>query len=423
MTIMWRLHENNLTNPTIMIPLQTNAAAPSVSHILHIMTVLLLASLAACSKTSPDAPPAMPAMPVSVMEMQPATVPVSIEVIAQTEGAREIEVRPRVGGILLRRLYTEGSEVVAGQPMFLIDPTPYQTVLAQEKARRNEQQARIEQTAREKTRLKELLATRSISQREYDTATSDDAIASALLQQAEARLREAGLNLSYTTVTAPVKGISGRFQLSEGALVSANTSLLTTIVQLSPIWVRFSLSDNELLQLGGRLTEKTVREVTLILPDGTEYSEKGKLNFVASQIDPSLGTQQLRATFENASQRLMPGQFVRIRVTTGQQDGIFLVPQTAVMTSDLGKAIYVVGDNNTAMIRPIVTGNWSGKDWIVLEGLKAGDKIITDNIIKLRPGTPVSPHPAQPPEQVPAAGDKTAVPPAPETVPEAEKNT
>ena len=406
-----------------MTLIQKNTAAQPATLLFRAMTGLMLATLAACGKTGPDTPPAMPPMPVSVMEVQPTTVPVSIEVIAQTEGAREIEVRPRVGGILLRRLYTEGSEVAVGQPMFLIDPIPYQTVLAQEKARRDEQKARIEQTRREKNRLKELLATQSISQREYDTATSDDSIASALLQQAEARLREAGLNLSYTTVTAPVKGISGRFQLSEGALVSANSSLLTTIVQLSPIWVRFSLSDNELLQLGGRLTEKTVREVTLILPDGTEYNEKGKLNFVASQIDPSLGTQQLRATFDNAGQRLMPGQFMRIRITTGQQDGIFLVPQTAVMTSDLGKAIYVVGDNNTATVRPIVTGSWSGKDWVVLEGLKAGDKIITDNIIKLRPGTPVSPHPAQPPGQTPAAGDQAAAPLPPGAEPAAKSKS
>lgn len=140
--------------------------------------------------------------------------------------------------------------------MFLIDPIPYQNALAQAKAQFTEQRVRIEQTKREADRLKELLITQSISQREYDNAVSDNAAFNATLQQAQIRVRDAELNLSYTTVTAPVDGISGRFQFSEGALISANTSLLTTLVQLSPIWVRFSLSDNELAQLGGHLDEK-----------------------------------------------------------------------------------------------------------------------------------------------------------------------
>ncbi len=250
----------------------------------------------------------------------------------------------------------------------------------------------VEQAARERERLKGLLESQSVSQREYDNAVSDEAVARAALQQAQANLREAELNLSYTTVTAPVSGISGRFQYSEGALIAANTSLLTTVVQLSPIWVRFSFSDNELAQLGGRLTEQNVRHVTLVLPDGTEYQQKGQLNFAASQIDPLLGTQQLRATFENADQRLLPGQFVRARVTTGQRDGVYLLPQVAISNSDQGRFVYVVNDKNEATVRPVTVGDWVGKDWIVLEGLNPGDKVIIDNIIKLRPGASVQPN-------------------------------
>ena len=323
-------------------------------------------------------------------QLKPTSVPISAEAVAQTEGAKEVEIRPRVGGILLKRLYEEGAAVTAGQPMFLIDPVPYQNALAQAKAQLAEQTARIEQTRREENRLQELLATQSISQREYDNAVSDNAVANAALQQAVVRVRDAELNLSYATVTAPVGGVSGRFQFSEGALVSANTSLLTTIVQLSPIWVRFSFSDNELARFGGHLTEQNVQQVTLILPDGSEYPQKGQLNFAASRIDPLLGTQQLRATFDNADQRLLPGQFVRVRVTTGERSGVFVVPQTAVVTSDLGRFVYVINEKNAATVRPVVAGNWVGTDWVILEGLNAGDKVIINNIIKLRPGTIVS---------------------------------
>jgi membrane fusion protein, multidrug efflux system len=350
--------------------------------------------IAGCGKNSEAVgqPQHPPALPVSVIEVQPVTVPISAEAVAQTEGAKEVEIRPRVGGILLKRLYEEGSPVKAGQPMFQIDPVPYQYALAQAKAQLAEQKARVAQAAREENRLRELLAEQAISQREYDNAVSDDAIARAAMQAAEARARDAELNLSYTSVTAPVNGISGRFRFSEGALVEANSSLLTTIVQLTPIWVRFSLSDNELAQIGGPLTEKKVKKVTLILPDGTEYGKAGELNFAASQIDPALGTQQLRATFDNGEHQLLPGQFVRARVTTGERSGVFLVPQPAVQTSDLGKSVYVVNSKNEATVRPVVVGHWIGTNWVILDGLKAGDKVIVDNIIKLRPGTPVEPH-------------------------------
>jgi membrane fusion protein (multidrug efflux system) len=357
-----------------------------------ILLGMLAISLVACGKKD-QAGGQMPAMPVSVIEIQPTSVPISAEAVAQTEGAKEVEIRPRVGGILLKRLYEEGESVKAGQAMFQIDPVPYQITLAQARAVLAQQKAKVEQTEREEARLKNLLATQSISQREYDNALSDNDVAKASLLQSEASVREAELNLSYTTVTAPVTGISGRFQFSEGALVSANTSLLTTLVQLSPIWVRFSFADSELAKLGGHLSDKNVKEVELILPDGSAYTQKGKLNFAASQIDPALGTQQLRATFENSDKRLLPGQFVRARITTGSRDGVFLVPQAAVSSAAQGKFVYVLNEKNEATVRTIVPGDWVGTDWVILDGLKAGDKVIVDNIIKLRPGAPVSPHP------------------------------
>jgi membrane fusion protein (multidrug efflux system) len=161
--------------------------------------------------------------------------------------------------------------------------------------------------------------------------------------------------------------------------------------------VRFSLSDSEIKALGGHLTEKNVKEVALVLPDGSVFKQKGQLNFSASQIDPKLGTQQLRATFENKDHQLLPGQFVRARITTGVRNGVFLIPQTAVLTGDQGKFVFVVDkdkDGKTlAAVRPIKEGAWLGNDWVVLAGLKEGDQVIADNLIKVRPGAPVNPHP------------------------------
>lgn len=359
-----------------------------------ISAIAITVCMVACGKNEDtQQPSAMPALPVSILAMQPTTVPIQTEAVAQTEGAKEVEVRPRVGGILLKKLFAEGAEIKEGQPMFSIDPVPYQTQVSQVNAQLAQQKARLVQTQRETLRLKQLLETKSISQREYDNSVSDEAIANASLQQYNALLHEAQLNLSYAKVKAPASGIAGRFLYSEGALVSANTSLLTTIVQTSPIWVRFSLSDSELAQLGGMLTDEVVQGIELILPDGTQYAESGKLNFSASSIDPALGTQQLRAEFKNADKKLIPGQFVRIRVTTGSNEGVFLVPQSAVLTGEQGKFVFVVDKDKegktVAAVRPIQAGSWSGQNWVILDGLKQGDKVIIDNLIKVRPGAPI----------------------------------
>ena len=386
-----------IVNTTAVAAKQKNLSrfAP-LAFSAKVATITLITGIALIrcgKKVDPQAGGAMPAMPVSVIELKATSVPISAESVAQTEGAKEVEIRPRVGGILLKKLFEEGAPIKAGQSMFLIDPVPFQIALANAKAQLAQQQSRVEQTQREAQRLQGLLTTQSISQREADNAGSDNSQARAGLAQYEASMHEAELNLSYTTVTSPLSGIAGRCEFSEGALVSANTSLLTTVSQISPIWVRFSLSDSESAQLGGHLTEANVKEVALLLPNGKEYPKKGKLNFAASGIDPQLGTQQLRAVFENTDKTLLPGQFVRVRVTTGTKDGVFVVPQIAVSTNDQGKFVYVANEKNEAIIKPIVVGNWVGKDWVVLSGLEAGEKVIVDNVIKLHPGVAVAPHP------------------------------
>ncbi len=362
------------------MPCRTSPYLTTGPRLTRIALALCLATVLAACSDKPPAAPAMGPLPVTVLEMQPQRLPSHIEVMAQTEGSRQTEVRARVGGVVTRRLYQEGEVVKAGQALFQIDRAPFEIALA-------EAQARAEQTAREVARLKALVDAKAISQKDYDDATSNNAMAQAALRQAQ-------LNLSWTTVTAPIAGTSGRAERSEGNLLTAGSdNLLTTINQTDPMWVRFSLGEAELAQLpGGRVSGQTISQVSLIQANGENYARPGKLNFIASQIDTTLGTQQLRAEFANPQQQLLPGQFVRIRLQTGERDGVFLVPQSAVIQSEQGALVMLAGADNKVTPRPVKTGEWQGKDWVILGGLQAGDKVIVDNLIKLRPGAPIAPH-------------------------------
>lgn len=354
-----------------------DAIAQRLGPFLFALSVLCLGWSSAI-----QAQPAGPQGPlsVSVIEARPTDLPNVLEVTAQAEGAKETEVRSRVNGILLKRLYVEGSPVQAGQPLFQIDPEPFKITL-------EEAQARAKQTAREAARLKLLFSKQAVSRKEFDDATSLNEIAQATLKTAE-------LNLKWTTVTAPVDGISGRSLRSEGNLIlnTGDAGLLTSIYQINPIWVRFGLSSSDTAQLpSGRLDPKQNTSVALLLPNGQVYPEKGQLNFQSTFIDPKLGTQQMRAEFPNPNSAILPGQFLRIRVTTGMQENVFLVPQAAVVQSERGFMVWTVGPDSKVVPTPIKVGKWSGKNWIVLSGLKQGDQVVTDQLIKIRPGAVVKP--------------------------------
>jgi membrane fusion protein (multidrug efflux system) len=370
---------------------------------------LLSVLLAGCSGggSAPTQGAAPPAMPVTVLEVSPTSIPASVEVSAQTEGARETEVRARVSGVLMKRLYQEGQPVKAGQALFQIDRAPFEIALAQARAQLADARARSEQASREEARLKGLVAQQAVSRKEFDDAGTTAATARASLQAAEAKVKDAELNLSYTLVTAPIAGLSGRAAYSEGNLIAVGSgSALTTIVQSNPLWVRFGLSESDIATLpGGRVSPTSIKAVELLLPDGATYPEKGRVNFAASQVDTRLGTVQLRAEFNNPNNNLLPGQFVRARVIAGLRQGVFLVPQSAVMQSETGRFLFLVGPDNKIQPRPVTVGEWHGSDWVILSGLKTGDKVALDNLIKLRPGAPVMP---KKPGEKPAGAPGTA---------------
>jgi membrane fusion protein, multidrug efflux system len=361
----------------------------------------IVLALAACGKEDENAANAAPpALPVTVMQVAIQRVPIAFDAVGQTEGSREVEVRARVSGILEKRTFNEGDSVKAGTTLFRIDRAPFELALRQARAELAEEQARQEQAQRDVVRLKELAEERAIGLREYEQAVAAYKQSNAAISGAQARVAEAELNLSYTDVRASIGGVTGRALRSEGSLVTVNTdsALLTTIAQVDPVWVRFSLSDSEYERIRG--AQKSAR-VRLLEQDGSVAADNGRVNFAASTVDRNLGTVQMRAEFRNNGLRFLPGQYVKVQILAGEQQA-FLVPQVAVTQTEQGRAVWIVGDDNKVAPRPIRTANWIGSDWVVTGGLQPGERIATDNMMKLKPGTTVQPQ--QPVTPAPQAG-------------------
>jgi len=354
---------------------------------------LLAIAVAACSQGDAsqkkgDAKAAPPAVPVTVLEATPRQVPITFEAVGRTEGSREVQIRARVAGILEKQLYTEGDSVKAGQVLFQIERAPFEIELAQARGTLAQEMSRQELAKKETERLKGLADRRAISQKEADQAASAASQSDAAVQVARARVRQAELNLSYTTVTAPIGGITGRAQQSIGSLVSPtnDSAVLTTLTRGDPLWVRFSLSEAEYATV--RNNDGKDLDVKLETADGKPYPDKARLNFTSSTVDAATGTVQMRAEVPNPRLGLLPGQFVRVKVVAGTRQAI-VVPQTAVMQNEGGRFVWILSDGK-AVQRTIRTGSWLGGDWIVLEGLKAGDAVIVDNLVRLRPNAPVA---------------------------------
>ena len=360
-----------------------------MKHVIVLLSVIL----AACSdsgarqqekKAAKDGAPA--AVPVAVLQAATREVPVTFEAVARTEGSREVQVRARVAGILEQQLYNEGERVKEGAPLFRIERAPFEIELQQARAALVQETAKRDLAQQEYERIKGLADRRAISQKEADQAASAREQSGAAVLSARARVRQAELNLSYTELKAPIEGVTGRALQSVGTLVSPNaeSALLTTMTRADPIWVRFALSESEYARLRG--TEEI--QVQIELADGKTYPHAGKLNFAGSTVDATTGTVQMRAELPNPQDALLPGQYVRVRVQAGTQQA-FVVPQTAVAQNETGRFVWIAADGK-ALQRQVRTGNWLGGDWVILDGLKPGDAVIVDNLVRLRPGSAVA---------------------------------
>ena len=361
-----------------------------MNKLLRILAaVLSISVLSACSKgDAQQASAAPPPVPVTAIQVAAREVPVVYESVGRTEGSREVQIRARVAGILEKQLYTEGDTVKAGAPLFRIERAPFEIDLEQQRGALGQESAKLELARQEFERLKGLADRRAISQREIDQASATLRQSEAAVQMAKARVRQAELNLSYTTVDAPIGGVTGRAQQSIGSLLSpsGDSSLLTTLTKTDPIWVRFAMSEAEFASLRAR--DAADPEVKLQTADGTDHGVAGKLNFAGSTVDATLGTVQMRAEFDNPKLQLLPGQYVKVLVVAGKRQAI-VVPQTAVLQNETGRYVWTVGPEGKAAQRNVKTGNWVGKDWVILDGLKPGESVIVDNLIRLRPGTAV----------------------------------
>jgi membrane fusion protein, multidrug efflux system len=345
-------------------------------------------ALSACGRhEAPAAGAAPPPLPVSAIRVAAQRLPISLEAVGQAEGSREVEIRARVTGILEKRLYDEGAAVPAGKVLFVIDPAPYVLAVDQARAALQQEKSRRELAQVEVKRLEPLAAEKAISQREADQALATLHQAEAAVASADAKLKQAELDLGYTRITAPIGGVTGRALRSEGSLVTANTdsALLTTITQVNPVWVRFPLAEGDFNRIRG--AEHSAR-VQVIAADGTVAADNGRLNFAASTVDAKTGAVQLRAEFANPTQRWLPGAFAKVRVLAGQQTA-FLVPQAAVSQTDQSRQVMTVGPEGKVVPKPVTSSGWLGTDAIIVSGLNEGDMVIVDNLVKVRPGMTV----------------------------------
>ena len=337
----------------------------------------------------------MPPAAVVVQQATLADVTVRQDYAGRARGAREVEVRARISGILEQRLYEEGQMVREGDALFRIDRKPAAAALQRARAQRQVAEADVQQAEREWNRISSLFERNAVSERERDSAQSALELARANLAVANAGVAQAELDLGYTDVTAPISGVTSLEDFPEGSLIDTGT-LLTTIVQLDPVHVRFALPEND-ANIRRAAREGMVRtyqeqnvSARLVLADGSEYDLDGRIDFTASTLDPRTGTVSARAVFPNPEQVIVPGQFVRVRVELQSFDDVITVPERAVTQGQNGPVVYVVDDDSKARVREVELGPVSDGRQILLSGLDEGDRYIVSGLVNLRDGAAVN---------------------------------
>jgi membrane fusion protein (multidrug efflux system) len=348
---------------------------------------------------------------VGVQKLVPQATVVSSEYVGTTEAVEQVEIRPRVSGLLEQRLATEGQRVRKGQPLFRIDRQPFIDAEQQARAALAQAEASAGQAERDYQRAQSLAASDALSQQELDATLTRRDSGVAAVQAARAALSTAQLNLGYTVVSSPIDGLLGRAQLKEGALATAYTSLLATVYSTDPIYVNFALSEQDLSRLqqqSGRPLDPrdpNPLPVKLLRPDGSVYPQPAEIDFVDPAVDPQTGTLSVRLRVQNPDNGLRSGQFVRVSVGTQTLPAAILVPQRAVQDLQGKRYVWIVDGENKAQQRDLTMGPQIGADWLVLKGLSGGETVIVDGAQRIKAGTVVTP---QSPESAtaPAAGGK-----------------
>jgi len=380
-------------------------ALRSLATLRLIAAGLALLALTACGKGQPQGagPGAgMPPPEVGVLALQPTSVPLVKELVGRLAPYRSADVRARVPGIVQRRVYEEGSDVVMGQVLFVIDPAQLKAALGQAQAAQATAQANYANAHAAAERARTLAPSKFISQADLDNALAAERSAAAALQSGKAAVESARINLGYATVRAPISGRAGKQQVTEGALVGqGDATLLTTVDQIDPLYVEFSMSVEQMAQVRKLDDGSGQHEVQVLLPDGSVYEHPGALDFSGDVVDPATGAVALRARVPNPDHRLLPGTFVSVKATLGEQRAAFRVPQVAVQRDQQSAYVLVVGKDGKVARKDIAADRLDGSDWIVGSGVAPGDRVIVSGLQRAQPGQPAKAVPWTP-EQPPA---------------------
>ena len=338
------------------------------------------------------------AFPVNSIVIEPKDIPLSPRFLAQTLPSAIVPLRARVSGYLMSQNFEEGQVVKEGDLLFTIDPKPFKVALRQAEAGLHASEAQLTRASQQVERFKNLAELQQAAANELEQAQESQRIASASVETQRAYIEQAKLDLDYTTIQSPITGVIGLRKQDVGSYVGMNTeSLLATVQKVDPLYVQYSVSEQDLLRWqrmtdSGELTDVPVDqlEVHVILPDGGEFPHLGRINFVDVAVDPSTGTAVIRASVPNPDRTLRPGQFVHAEIRGITRLNAITVPQSAVLHTPTGAAVYVVDAESLAQMRPVTLGDWVGADWVIESGLESGDRVIVDHLMQVRPGMEVS---------------------------------